>query len=108
MFLSLADTDIAFPLGTAACYQVRDLPCLACLDSSEGKNITPSGLNWHLSTHSDARSAERDGFARHSNITNLNGNNLRDREVVSLHCCIQFKTTRIFHVLVYRGRGGLV
>ena len=28
MFLSLADTDIAFPLGTAACYQVRDLPCL--------------------------------------------------------------------------------
>ena len=81
MFLLFADAAVEFPLDRAAWYQEtykevvsQRFTCLDCLDNSEGKNKTPLDLNWHLSIHSDDRSAEQDGLAKHSNIINLKDN----------------------------------
>ena len=84
------------------------LPLRDCFDSAFGVNTTPSGL-YRLALMSNwDRSAERDGLVNAMSMTVFRVRLFRESDWLSPRALMKSSTIRTSHVLVYRGKGGLL
>ena len=86
---------------------VTGFPCLNCFASDLGKNKTPSGLYCLPRRLSCKRSADLEGCVNASNIVVFIARNFGDRDSLLLQDDMHNRTVCTFHVLEYRGNGGM-